>query len=334
MTDTILRKIDEVLKKADFETLLLDKFYNKKNNFCFDILVKKENSIFSVKIFPNIDNISSEIINDIKSLSLLLKSKPLLIGITNRYQKLEDNAIYIREGLPFISFNTLENILTRNIYPHLLARRGGGVIFLDGNLMKEIREKKIISRKELSEKLGVAKRTVYSYENETMRPSEKIAEKISSILNSSDIFKRINIFDWSFKFELEQKENIEESDLSPFEHHIQEIIKDIGIYSYWYKRGPTPFKLSLYPDINKKVQKPDFYPIFSGISEESKKLNAPNIRCLRTFTKLFHKNALFIINNDVKISEALKKEKIPIVKIKDLEEIDDEEEFIELIQES
>jgi len=334
MSDTILRKIDEVLKKADFETLLLDKFYNKKNNFCFDILVKKENSIFSVKIFPNIDNISSEIINDIKSLSLLLKSKPLLIGIRNRYQKLEDNAIYIREGLPFISFNTLENILIRNIYPHLLARRGGGVIFLDGNLMKEIREKKVISRKELSEKLGVAKRTVYSYENETMCPSEKIAEKISSILNSGDIFKKINILDWSFKFELEQKENIEESDLSPFEHHIQEIIKDIGIYSYWYKKGPTPFKLSLYSDINKKVQKPNFYPIFSGISEEQKKITAPNIRCLRTFTKLFHKNALFIINNNVKISEALKKEKIPIVKIKDLEEIDDEEEFIELIQES
>lgn len=334
MTDTILRKIDEVLKKADFETLILDKFYNKKNNFCFDILVKKENSIFSVKIFPNIDNISSEIINDIKSLSLLLKSKPLLIGIRNRYQKLEDNAIYIREGLPFISFNTLENILTRNIYPHILARRGGGVIFLDGNLMKEIREKNIISRKELSEKLGVSKRTVYSYENETMRPSEKVAEKISSILNSSDIFKKINLFDWSFKFELEKRENIEESDLSPFEHHIQEIIKDIGIYSYWYKKGPTPFKLSLYSDFTKKVQKPNFYPIFSGISEEQKKIDTPNIRCLRTFTKLFHKNALFIINNDVKISEALKKEKIPIVKIKDLEEIDDEEEFIELIQES
>ncbi|MFX0025359.1 MAG: helix-turn-helix domain-containing protein [Candidatus Hermodarchaeota archaeon] len=334
MTDTILRKIDEVLKQANFETLLLDKFCNKKNKFCFDILVKKENSIFSVKIFPNIDNLSPEIINDIKSLSLLLKSKPLLIGIRNRYQKLEDNTIYIREGLPFISFNTLENILTRNIYPHLLARRGGGVIFLDGNLMKEIRENKIISRKELSEKLGVAKRTIYSYENETMRPSEKIAEKISSILNSSDIFKKINIFDWSFKFELEQKENIEESDLSPFEHHIHEIIQDIGIYSYWYKKGPTPFKLSLYSDMHKKVQKHNFYPIFSGISEEQKKINAPNIRCLRTFTKLFHKNALFIINNDVKISEGLKKEKIPIVRIKDLEEIDDEEEFIELIQQS
>ena len=139
MTDTILRKVDEVLKKANFETLLLDNFAVKKNKFCFDLLVKKQNSIFSVKIIPNIDNINPEIINDIKSLPLLLKSKSLLIGIRNRYQKLEDNTIYIRDGLPIITLNTLENILTKNIYPYILARRGGGVIFLDGKLMKKIR---------------------------------------------------------------------------------------------------------------------------------------------------------------------------------------------------
>jgi predicted transcriptional regulator len=52
------------------------------------------------------------------------------------------------------------------------------------------------------------------------------------------------------------------------------------------------------------------------------------------FTDLFQKNALYIINNNVKVSEALKSAIIPIVKIKDLEEINDEEEFIELIHES
>ena len=153
MTETILNKINEILKKADFETLFLDEYSNKKSKFCFDILVKKEDSIFSVKLISNIDNISPEIIDDIKSLSLLLNSKPLLIGVRNRYQKLEDNTIYIREGLPFITLNTLENILTRNKYPYILAKRGGGVVFLNGALMKEFREQHLISRKELSEKL-------------------------------------------------------------------------------------------------------------------------------------------------------------------------------------
>ncbi|MFW9770561.1 MAG: helix-turn-helix domain-containing protein [Candidatus Heimdallarchaeota archaeon] len=333
MTETILNKINEILKKSDFETLFLDEYSNKKSKFCFDLLVKKEDSIFSVKLISNIDNISPEIINDIKSLSLLLKSKPLLIGIRNRYQKLEDNTIYIREGLPFITLNTLENILNRNVYPYILAKRGGGVVFLNGTLMKEFREQHLISRKELSEKLGIAKRTVYSYENESLRPSEKIAEKISDILESNDIFKRINVFDWPIKYDLDKRENSEESDLSPFESHIQEIINDIGICTYWYKKGPIPFQLSIYSQISKSIQESNFYPIFSGITEDQKKINESIVKCLRSFTKLFHKNALFIINDNIKITDTLMKEKIPFVKVKDLEEIDDEEEFIELIQE-
>jgi len=81
MNSTILEKIDDLLKKANFETFILDNYCNKKNKFCFDLLVKKNDLIFSVKVFSNIDNISTEIVNDIKSLSTLLKSKPLLIGI-------------------------------------------------------------------------------------------------------------------------------------------------------------------------------------------------------------------------------------------------------------
>ena len=49
---------------------------------------------------------------------------------------------------------------------------------------------------------------------------------------------------------------------------------------------------------------------------------------------LFHKTSLFIVDNDIKIPEPFKQAKIPIVKIKNLEKVDDEEEFIELIQDS
>ena len=136
MTDSLIHKINELLRKANFETFALENFSNRRTKFCFDLLVKKDDSIFSVKVFPNIDNINPEVINDIKSLSLLLKSKPLLIGLKNRYQKLEDNTIYVREGLPFITLNTLENILMGK-FPYVLARRGGGVIFLNGKLMKK-----------------------------------------------------------------------------------------------------------------------------------------------------------------------------------------------------
>jgi predicted transcriptional regulator len=334
MTGTILERIDDLLKNANFETFILDNFTDKKNKFCFDLLVKKNDNIFSVKIFPNIDNLNSDIIEDIKSLSLILKSKPILIGIRNRYQELEDNTIYIREGLPFITLATLENLVNKELYPYILARRGGGVMFLNGTIMKHLREKHSISRKELSELLGVTKRTVCAYENESMRPSELIALKISEILNNQDIFRKINLFDWNFKFEIDKKETRDDIDLNPFESHLQEVLDDIGINSYWYKKSPIPFKLSLFSNTLDKEDENSFYPLFSGVSEEDKKINELSFKCLKMFTELFHTNSLFIVNNDIKIPDSLKKIKIPIVRIRNLEKIDDEAEFIELIQES
>jgi len=334
MNSTILEKIDDLLRRANFETFMLDNFCNKKNKFCFDLLVKKNDLIFSVKVFKNIDNISTEIVNDIKSLSTLLKSKPLLIGIKNRYNELEDNTIYIRDGLPFITLATLENIIDKGLYPYILARRGGGIMFLNGNIMKLIREKQEISRKELSELLGVTKRTICAYENESMRPSEKIAKKLVNILENKDLYRKINLFDWNFKFEIDLKEPQEYVALNPFETHLQAVLDDIGVCSYWYKNSPIPFKLSLYSKVSDDNKERNVYPLFSGVSEEDKKINERSLSCLNMFNKLFHVNSLFIVNNDVKIPDSLRKIKVPIVKIRNLEKIDDEEEFIDLVQES
>jgi putative transcriptional regulator len=333
MIDQILQKIDLLLKNANFETFLLDNFTFKKNKFCFDLLVKKDDLVFSLKVFPNIDNISSEIINDIKSLSLILKSKPLLIGIKNRYQKLEENTIYIREELPFISFKTLQNILSQNQYPYILAKRGGGIVFLNGQLLKQLREKHRITRKELSEKLEITKRTVCAYENESMHPSENLANKIKLVFEDDELFKKINIFDWKLKIENLKLDDIEESELNDFETHIQDIINEIGINTYWYKKGSIPFKLSIFSR-SESSEKEDFYPLFSGISEQPNKFKEINFKCLEMFNNLFHKTALFIIDNNIKIPTTFLKSKIPFLKIKNLEQIDDEEEFIGLVQES
>ncbi|MFW9943157.1 MAG: helix-turn-helix domain-containing protein [Candidatus Thorarchaeota archaeon] len=333
MISTVIEQINNLLRKANYETFLLGNFATTKSKFCFDLLVKKDDLIFSVKVFPNIDNLNRDLVRDIKSLSLILKSKPLLIGIRNRYQKLEDNTIYIRNGLPFITFNTLKKILTNNMYPHILARRGGGVVFIDGNLMKELREQHSITRKELSEKLGITKRTVSSYENESMRPSEEMANKIIDILEDNEIFKKINIFKWNIKDDIEDKEIFEGIELSEFESHVEDIIKDIGLSFYWYKKGSIPFKLSLFSSKD-KTECGDFYPLFSALSEDQAKVNKMNFNCLKMFNDLFHKTALYIIDNNVRIPGSIKGKEIHIVKIKNLEEVDDEEEFIELIQDS
>jgi len=302
--NNIIQKVASLLREAHFETFHFEG-PTKRIKFCFDILVKKDNSIFLVKVFPNIDNLNESVMENIKLLSVLLNSKPLLIGIKNRYQNLEDNTIYIREELPFITFKTLENVLKEQKYPHILARRGGGVIFLDGDLMKSLREQKSISRKEISDKLGVTKRTLCSYENETMRPSQKIAI---------------------------QEESSQKRDLTDFESHLQDIFEDIGVSTIWYKKGQLPFELSISSNNYALNAGEEFYPVLSGLSQETTKVSKLNIHHLSSFAEFFHKNAFFIVNNDFKISD--NKIGVPVIKLKDLEKMDTEKDLVEIFEES
>lgn len=331
--ENIIQEVDLVLKEAHFETFRFETS-TKRTKFCFDLLVKKDNSVFLVKVFPNIDNLNGSIIENIKILSTLLNSKPLLIGIKNRYQYLEDDAIYIRDDLPFMTLNTLQHVLVQQNYPYIVAQRGGGIIFLDGSLMKSLRENKNISRKEISEELGVTKRTISSYENETMRPSQQIAEKIFKILQDKSIFRRINIFEWNLKFNFIQEESAKKQELTDFETHLQDIFEDIGVSTCWYKKGQVPFELSLISKNYSLNESNEFYPVFSGLSQENSKPTKLNLNHLMSFAKIFHKNAFFIVNDDYRISDIFKKIGMPVIKLKDLEKIDTEDDFVELIEEN
>ncbi|TXT67026.1 MAG: putative HTH-type transcriptional regulatory protein [Promethearchaeota archaeon] len=331
----VITEVDQLLKSVGFSTFSFDfASIQDRSSYCYDLLVKNANLnlVFIVKIFMNIDNINTDIIDGIKTLSKLFKSKPLLIGMRNRYQKLEDNTIYLREDLPIISLKTLENILKKDLFPYVFKKRGGGVIFFNGDLVKKIREEKRFSRKELSEKIGVTKRTICSYESENMRPSKEIAEKVKTVLGAdSRIFRNINVFDWHFEFNITEVSAKEEEELSDFESHIKNVIEDIGISSYWFKKGQFPFEMLI---SSNKWDVDDFYPLLSDTSEFKKKVKELNLTYLKNLMELFAKKALFIVNNDIKINKILPKSKIPVIKIKSLEKIDDEDQFKRLIQNS
>jgi len=335
MIENVKKKLDSLFKEANFETFFFDSNLNKRNKYCFDLLVKKEDSIFLVKVFPNIDNLNKDIVKAIKDTSLILKSKPLLIGIKNRYQNLDDGTIYIREDLPFITLNTLENILKNVKYPYVLSQKGGKICFINGDLLKTLRENKNISRKEMADKIGITKRTLCSYENENMRPTQDIAEKILKILESQSILKKINLLEWHLKLQ-PQPDDEDQGELNIFESHLQNIFEDIGVLTYWHKKGQLPFELTLSSNNSESEKISNFYPLFSGVSQESdsRKITKINLNKFLSFAKIFQKNALFIIDNEFKIPEFVKNTNIPIIKVKKLEKVDNEKEFKALIQEN
>ncbi len=332
MIESVLQQVNFLLNKHSYETFV---FKFKKKKFCFDIIVRKDKITFVVKVIPNIDNLSSDLVKGIKTISNLISSKPLLIGIKNRYQFLEDNSIYTRNNLPFITVKTLENILESGKYPFVLAKRGGNMAFLNGNELKTTREKKNISRKDLSEELGVTTRTISAYESENMRPSEAVAKKIIDRLDLRDdsIFKRINIFDWNFKYDASIFENEEEPELDSFESRVQDFLEDIGISYHWYKYNQMPFELSIHSKESKNQKNEQIYPMFSKISNRTKKVTEYHVNLLKALNKILNKSAFFIIDDNIKVPDSVKGPNIPFVPIKNLEKINDEEEFIEFFKE-
>jgi len=330
----ILQDLPQVLKRNNFEILSFHSLQDKRNKFCLDFLAKKDNLFYLIKVFPNIDNLNESVIENIKILCHLLNCNPILIGIKNRYQNLDDNTIYIREGLPFISKNTIYTVLNNNIYPYCLSRKGGKIVFLNGELMKTLREQKDISRSELSEKLGVTKRTICSYENENLRPSNEIAEEILEILEDSSIIKKINIFEWRFEIDFDKEDPTKKRELTDFELHLKNIFDDIGIATIWYKKGQVPFEFSICSKNFFLNFNDEFYPLFSGLSQNNAKINDTMLNHLQSFAKIFHKDALFIVNNDFKISDIFNRIGVPVIKLKDLEKMDTEKDFVELFEES
>ncbi len=332
MIESVIQQVNFLLQKNSYETFV---FKFKKKKFCFDIIVRKDKITFVVKVIPNIDNLSSDLVKGIKTISNLINSKPLLIGIKNRYQFLEDNSIYTRNNLPFITVKTLENILESGKYPFVLAKRGGNMVFLNGKELRTTREKKNISRKTLSEELGVTTRTISAYECENMRPSESVANKIIERLDLKGdfIFKRINIFDWNFKSDEIGLENEDTVELDSFESRVQDFLEDIGISYHWYKYNQMPFELSIHSKESKNQKTKEVYPMFSKISNHTKKVTEFHVNLLKTLNKILNKSAFFIVDDNVKIPDSIKGPEIPFVPLKNLEKINDEEEFIEFFKE-
>ena len=317
-----LKKLDSLLKNSGFYTYSLKSTGEK---FCFDLLAKRDDMLFVIKILSNIDNISEDIFEEMKFFSKIVNAIPILIGEKNRRTILDDLTIYVRKRLPIINFNTFRSMIKDNIFPYIVAKRGGGAIFLDGNQLKLLREEKEISRKNFAEHIGITKRSLCSYERGVMRTSVDTAKKIEEILDNS-IFRKINLYKWNFQIDFEEflEQDVEKTE---FDELIEGILKDIGFSTFWSKKNMNPYDLFITSkdfEPNEKVD--SFFPVCSSINEKAQKINELKLKNLLRISKILDKIYLHIVDNSFR-SPSIPRKKLPIVRLRDLEKIDDIDRF-------
>ncbi|WP_421077790.1 transcriptional regulator [Methanothermococcus sp. Ax23] len=149
---------------------------------CFDILARKNDVKYLIKVLKNIDSLSNEQSMELIKISRILNAIPLLIGVRTRNVPMEDDVVYERHNIKAITFETFKLYLEGSP-PVIYAGRGGFFVNIDGNVLRETREKLNISVGELAEFSNVSRKTIYKYEQNKANPSIEVALKIEQYLD-------------------------------------------------------------------------------------------------------------------------------------------------------
>ena len=242
-----------ILKEANYG--VFDNLYSDLE-MCFEILAQNQDAtddIFPnllIKIVENIDTIKKHVFNELKLLSRLTKSIPLIVGIKNRHSLLEDDGIYLRQDIITVNLHTFSTIVRSPKIPLALAfaKQGGLFYNVDSTRLAQLRQNQGISRKVLADRLEITSKAISQYERKGMRTSKDHAEKLETILGESiieplDMSKLLKNSLKPFQLDPELQKKIAKKSRE-FAKSIDEIVEDTGFQTFWTRT--SPFDLLIY----------------------------------------------------------------------------------------
>ncbi len=222
----LIKKVYDFLKKNNFKVSEPDLY----GLVTFDLICKSYNEKYIIKILYNIDTFSKISVTPLMKMGVLTGSIAIIIGEKAGNGKLEEGVLYFRHGVPILSMGTfIEYINGRE--PYIYSAPGGFYVQIDGEKMREIREKKKYSIGYISQKLGISRRSVSLYESGSSATVD-IYFKLEEILKC-DISKNldINVMKNNVSIKQEYSEN-------GFIKEVFGIMNNFGYVSEYISRNP------------------------------------------------------------------------------------------------
>jgi len=176
----LLARIRETLRRAGFS--VSDPYTIRLPGF--DVVARRDQTLLIIKVLSNIDALAEEVAKELRTLSLLLKATPLLIGEKNGVSRLEDDVVYIRFGIQAITLSTLQNHMVEGSPVRAYAAPGGLYVNLDEEKIRRLRQEKNISLGAFARHVRVSRRTVQMYE-EGMSARIDIANRIEGLFQQT-----------------------------------------------------------------------------------------------------------------------------------------------------
>ncbi|MHA1379846.1 MAG: transcriptional regulator [Candidatus Helarchaeota archaeon] len=226
----LVRDIQNTLIRSGY---LTSKGFKSKNS-CFDLTARKDRLLF-IKCLLNVDNFQDRQKNELKTFSHMFTGQPILIGERNKHREMEKGVVYTKSGIPTVHYNTFKQIILYDILPLIYSRQGGKFVKIDSVSFEKERSDQEFSLAELARKVGVSKKTIYSYEKGKMDASLKIFKKLKQFLGSQ-IGQHVDIFSWKYEINKEFL-NVLMEKLDDLQNEINEVLMNFGFKVYWAKKA-------------------------------------------------------------------------------------------------
>lgn len=318
--DQVLVEITELLSNHGFET---SNIYDRS---CFDMIARRELILLLLKVLINVDGFSSQQALEIKRLAKTFLASPLIVGFKSKTEPLEEDVVYERHGIPVVAPETLRNMVADEVYPEVLADRGGYFVNIDGEILKEVRERENLSLKDLADVAHVSRETIYKYEHGMVRAYPETAMLLESILNI-----KITLDIDLFKTPEQGTELLDSETASETEKTHQEIPKEpkeliklgFGVVPTYR----TPFDAISQSNNRKEKENILLTNLEKNRNQQVLKKMALNVKDLSDITK---KEAVFIMESK-RVVECI--EGIPAVNTQEICEMENCREFIRLLKE-
>ncbi|MGL4669519.1 MAG: transcriptional regulator [Methanobacteriaceae archaeon] len=316
----LIQQISQILLNQGFET---SNIYERS---CFDMAARKKLLLLLLKVFVNIDSINKENVQEIKKVAHTFLASPVIVGLKSKDEKLEEDVVYERQGLPVIGVETLTNMILYGEYPEIIADRGGYYVKVNGPLLKEYRDEYNLSLKDLADLAHVSRETIYKYENGLVKSNPETAIILEEILNMK-ITLDINIL---------KVPKIDDTINTPNTVNIEQSTETLTNLGYGViSTKKTPFdaltKLNINNPIPQIPKNQDNTAVITNLEQNrnEKKLKTMAVS-LKDISLITGSESAFIIDNK-KFKDSL--DGIPIINSWEIKEMTEASEFLKLIRE-
>ena len=301
-----------LFKKAGFETSLCN------IRACYDMIARGKTTVFLIKVSPNVDSMSPEYVQDLKSLCHYFKAHPLIISDRTKTEQIHKGVIHSREDIPVLSIETLEDIMINNEPPLVYADRGGLYVHIQGEILKKLRENMGYSLAEFAKEIGISRSTLYEYERSSRGIDITVALRLEEMLETP-LIKPLTI-----KRDIECGEQVPRpAPRSALEKDVYEMFDNIGLAVHPTKR--TPF--------DAVVKEPERSPrlfMLTGISDMDIRSVKRRINVVHELATLLEKDAIFVFSSPVSKRTI---QGVPIIQIDEMRKVTDTDSMLEVVQE-